>query len=297
MIHRRNMMEMAGTNGYFHLVPLEENFTFSFTETIEYNIGDGWVTLAGRTTSPSITNKNIYIRANLEPKYADDKGIGTFTLKQQCNASGSLLSLLYRDDFTNYDTLPDGAFIKLFEYCTGLINPPELPFKLSSACYREMFKGCTKLMSAPKLPQTDLKYSCYSRMFSLCESLTTAPDLPATILMPNCYESMFKECIHLTKPPVISAITTAQCCCSNMFEMCIYLETGPELLAESLTWGCYESMFESCTDLKYIKILATDISAENCLLNWVSGVSSAGTLVKRAGIEIPAPVNWTVEEI
>lgn len=297
MIHRRNMMEVVGTNGYFHLVPLEENFTFSFTETIEYNIGDGWVTLAGGTTSPSITNKNIYIRANLEPEYADDKGIGIFTLKQQCNASGSLLSLLYGDDFANYNTLPDGAFVELFKNCTGLINPPELPFKLSSACYRGMFKGCTKLISVPKLPQIDLKYSCYKSMFRLCESLTTAPDLPATVLTPNCYESMFNECYNLIKPPVISAITTAQYCCLSMFKFCTNLEIGPELLAESLTYGCYETMFHACSSLKYVKILATDISAENCLLNWVLGVTSEGTLVKRAGIEISAPVNWIVEEI
>ena len=39
-------------------------------------------------------------------------------------------------------------------------------------------------------------------------------------------------------------------------------------------------MFNGCTNLNYIKMLATDISATDCLYNWVIEVSSTGTFVK-----------------
>ena len=49
-------------------------------------------------------------------------------------------------------------------------------------------------------------------------------------------------------------------------------------------------------------MLATNISARNCLNNWVSGVSSTGTFVKSANVEIPTgtsgiPEGWTVQEV
>ena len=59
-------------------------------------------------------------------------------------------------------------------------------------------------------------------------------------------------------------------------------------------------MFYGCTKLKYIKCLATDISATNCTYNWVNGVASTGTFVKAAVIESwttgdsGIPTGWTV---
>lgn len=48
-------------------------------------------------------------------------------------------------------------------------------------------------------------------------------------------------------------------------------------------------------------MLATDISASNCLNNWVNGVSSTGTFVKNAAMtSLPTgasgiPSGWTVQ--
>ncbi|MBQ5664045.1 MAG: formylglycine-generating enzyme family protein [Bacteroidaceae bacterium] len=60
-------------------------------------------------------------------------------------------------------------------------------------------------------------------------------------------------------------------------------------------------MFNGCEKLNYIKMLATDISAEDCLSNWTLGVSKTGTFVKASGVEIPSgisgiPSGWTVSE-
>ena len=113
-------------------------------------------------------------------------------------------------------------------------------------------------------------------MFSGCKSLTVAPVLPATTLMVRCYSSMFMNC---------SALTTA-----------------PELPATTLARYCYHYMFFGCSKLNYIKMLATDISATNCLNTWVTGVSSTGTFVKDPNMtSLPTgdsgiPTGWTVQD-
>jgi hypothetical protein len=60
-------------------------------------------------------------------------------------------------------------------------------------------------------------------------------------------------------------------------------------------------MFYGCSKLNYIKMLATNISASNCLNSWVSGVSSTGTFVKNVAATWNVtgnngiPSGWTVE--
>ena len=95
-------------------------------------------------------------------------------------------------------------------------------------------------------------------MFQGCTSLTTAPELPVTTLAPHCYSSMFMNCTSLT--------------------------TAPELHATTLANYCYSYMFNGCTSLNSITMLATDISAKNCLNQWVVNVSSTGTFTKAAGM-------------
>ena len=85
-----------------------------------------------------------------------------------------------------------------------------------------------------------------------------------------------------------------------MFYGCTSLTQAPELPATNLAEWCYYGMFYRCTNLNYIKMMATDISASKCLNNWVKGVSSTGTFVKNkdatwdvtgtSGI----PESWTV---
>ena len=61
-------------------------------------------------------------------------------------------------------------------------------------------------------------------------------------------------------------------------------------------------MFFGCTNLNDITMLATDISAEDCLTNWVTDVSSTGTFVKDPALSEDTigrgvsgiPEGWTV---
>ena len=112
-------------------------------------------------------------------------------------------------------------------------------------------------------------------MFDGCISLIAAPELSATILAGCCYNEMFLNCTSLTKAPVLPALT--------------------------LTEHCYYNMFNGCTHLNYIKMLATDISADCCLMYWVSNVAPIGTFIKNKDAiwdeigEHGVPEGWTIK--
>ena len=145
----------------------------------------------------------------------------------------------------------------------------------STHTFYSLFFNCTGLTDASNLilPATALTNGCYYSMFDSCTSLTTAPELPATTLAEDCYVRMFIGCTSLTTAPVLPATTLAS--------------------------GCYGYMFERCTNLNYIKCLATDISALNCTVYWLTNVASTGTFVKAAGVNWATgdngiPANWDV---
>jgi hypothetical protein len=112
-------------------------------------------------------------------------------------------------------------------------------------------------------------------MFAGCTSLTTAPKLPATTLVKGCYYFMFSRCESLT--------------------------SAPELPAAKLADNCYAWMLQRCPNLSHITMLATDISAVNCLEEWVLDVASSGTFVKHPNMtSLPTgkhgiPEGWTVQ--
>ena len=64
-----------------------------------------------------------------------------------------------------------------------------------------------------------------------------------------------------------------------MFYYCSELKTAPALPAKTLAFGCYMDMFSGCTALSSVTMLATDVSAEMCLENWLN---EAGTNVQGA---------------
>ena len=232
-------------------------------------------------------------------------------------------------------TLAYSCYGFMFEECSSLIEPPELPATtLSSSCYLGMFEGCTRFvdLSNFELPATTVYYSSYKCMFKDCTSLTTAPELPATTvwgnetgggsyelmfnnctslvnpptilpattLATNCYWRMFDNCTSLTTAPELPATTLVKGCYMKMFYRCTSLTTAPELPATKLEWNCYNQMFYGCNSLNYIKCLAKNISAMDCLSGWVSYVSSTGTFVKDQSMSSwtrganGIPSGWTV---
>ena len=175
----------------------------------------------------------------------------------------------------------------MFAGCSALTKTPELPATtLAEECYLAMFLECSGLTKASDLPATELAESCYDSMFGRCENLTDVPEgLPAKTLAKRCYDSMFYGCKSMVYAPILPATTLADSCYSEMFFGCEKLECfvfKPDfempivLPAETLTKGCYYNMFAGCSSLRELKCYATDISAEDCTKDWLSGVSTSG---------------------
>lgn len=245
------------SNKYLTFTALESG-TFSFSgQSIQYSLDDGgtWATLASGVNTPTVAagNKILWKATGLTPT---SNGIGKFSATGNFDVEGNVMSLYYGDDFVGQTNLTgkNYAFKFLFDSITKVVNAKNLSLPattLSNNCYMNMFQGCTSLVTAPELPATTLAEGCYVAMFVRCTSLTTAPELPATTLMGGCYMGMFEECTSLT--------------------------TTPELPVTALVASCYRQMFRNCTNLNSITCLATDISTNNCTLNWVDGVAATGT--------------------
>lgn len=187
-------------------------------------------------------------------------------------------------------TLAGYCYWYMFNGCTSLTTAPELPATtLENYCYTYMFQGCTSLTETPMLSSTTLANYCYSCMFDGCTNLTTVQaTLPATSLRESCYSAMFKGCSKLTTAPTLPATTLATKCYASMFRGCSNLTTAPILPATTLVERCYERLFDSCAKLKYIKCLATDISASMCTYYWVTGIAASGTFEKNSSMS-----SWT----
>lgn len=274
--------EVDYSKQYLTFEAIEDGLTASLSlNECEYCVdGDGnWKSLAADTATDVINSgQTLSFRGNLTP--VSNQGIGTFTISKKCNFKGNCMSMLFGDDAANNYSLEgkDYAFYNLFYNCTNVVTVSSdfLPATtLPASCYDSMFRDCTSLITAPELPATILEYQCYYGMFRGCTSLTTAPELPATALANNCYKNMFMGCTSLT--------------------------TTPDLPATKLRYHCYYAMFYGCSKLNYIKMLATDISADYCLNIWVYNVASSGTFVKNPAMtSLPTgysgiPEGWTVK--
>lgn len=118
----------------------------------------------------------------------------------------------------------------------------------------------------------------------------------------NVFQYMFHENSYLIDAQylILPATTLVEGCYQGMFYYCASLTTAPELPATTLANYCYSQMFCACSALNYIKCLATDISATNSTVGWVSGVASSGTFVKDSTMtswttgDHGIPTNWTV---
>lgn len=214
---------------------------------------------------------------------------------------------------TNLVNIPDfngltadiSSFRQTFYGCTSLVNPPKLECTtIGNSCFFEMFAKCTSLISMPELKFTiATQDSCYG-MFSGCTSLTTAKKLIATTLSGDqCYRLMFSGCTSLVNVPddMLSATTLSRNCYMQIFER-TGITKSPSLNVATLTASCYQNMFYFAPSLSYIRMLATDISASNCLTNWTNGIPnvSTGIFVKHIDAQWTTtgnngvPTNWKV---
>ena len=221
--------------------------------------------------------------ANYDIEYCIDgsgewKPLAAGTNTEAINA-GQTLS--FRANFTKYDT---SRRFTISKSCNVLGDPMSLyvgdnaknttSYKYNYSC-AYLFYNCTTIVDASKLnlSRTPRTYTCYY-MFYGCKGLKNPPELPATTIAASCYRRMFQGCTAMTKAPTLPALT--------------------------LYSNSYEYMFVSCSKLAEITMLATDVSASNCLLGWVNAIKSSGTFYKNkdatwttTGIS-GVPSGWTV---
>lgn len=203
-----------------------------------------------------------------------DAGVATEAIN-----TGQTLS--FRANYTAYNT---SRRFTISKSCNVLGDPMSLyvgdnakntaSYKYNYSC-AYLFYNCTTIVDASKLnlSRTPRTYTCYY-MFYGCKGLKNPPELPATTIAASCYRRMFQGCTAMTKAPTLPALT--------------------------LYSNSYEYMFVSCSKLAEITMLATDVSASNCLLGWVNAIKSSGTFYKNkdatwttTGIS-GVPSGWTV---
>lgn len=244
-----------------------------------------WEAFGSTSTTTALSavihpGEKLYIRSSAY-KWGGDYGNYGNVITGVSKVGGNIMSLLYGVDFSGEEkTLRSSeTFGMLFAHNSNLIDASNLLLPAERAldhCYRNMFYDCGALTAAPTLPATSVGIQSYNSMFSKCGALTVAPELPATSLDVGSYYQMFYGCGSLT--------------------------TAPELPATKLYSQSYYWMFGACKKINYIKCLATNISASNCLFRWVYEVATSGTFVKKAGVEWPTgqngiPNGWTVIEV
>ena len=261
-------------------------FSLGENEYFEYSVGGGkWVRFTAIEENIKFggTLGSLRLRGKSSKGtatgYANYSRIHFTTENSPVDCTGDIRTLIDYENYANANTT-NARFCKLFLGNTELRTAPELPAKtLAEFCYNAMFSGCTALTTAPALLAETLAVGCYYEMFFGCTALTTAPVLPAKTLASNCYEGMFSGCTALKTAPKLPAGSLAKSCYKGMFKNCTSLTTAPTLTAYELTGGCYQGMFSGCSKLSSVTILAVDVSAENCLGDWLM---EAGTIVQES---------------
>ena len=113
---------------------------------------------------------------------------------------------------------------------------------------------------------------------------------PDTVpLSHSCFFGLFRDNIATTDVSGLKfgnkTLTTG--CYREMFYNCSKLINGPELPATTLSDSSYNAMFKNCSSLKTVKISAKNISATNCLTEWLYGCASTGTVYNLGKVNIP----------
>lgn len=191
----------------------------------------------------------------------------------------------------------------MFEGCESLVSGPSIlrMTTLNEQDCRGMFKECYNLVNPPVISATTIGKQAMQYMFQNCRSLVNPPVLPATVIAESSYNAMFNNCWTLANIPSLPAVPTKNCY-YRMFENCKALTSVNVGVAQPLAEGSYQLMFNGCTNLNTVSCPASDISATNCLTNWMQNVASTGTFNKNPNVTYPSgksgiPENWTINDI
>lgn len=176
--------------------------------------------------------------------------------------------IYFRCDIANFSKNAGVFYIEITPYSS--FNTVKIGGNILSLVYGEQFVGKTTF-------KENGAYQ-FAELFVNNTAIVDASELSLhmTSLTEHCYQSMFYGCTNLIK--------------------------GPTLPATTLAANSYRQMFFNCNNLNNIKCLATNLSANDCLTNWMYGVSNTGTFYKKSGVTWPTGINgiptgWTVVDV
>lgn len=225
----------------------------------------------------------------------------TITGSQSHIVGGNIKSLVDYTDMTGHIQY-SGCFSYLFDGDSTLTNSSNLVMDedtMVSYAFLYTFQNCTSMTSTvATLPATTLAGNCYNHMYYYCSALTAAPSLPATTVATSAYRFMFSYCSSLTSTPSISATQVGERGMYAMFSRCNSL-TSAVLLVTTAGNEAFKQMFYYCSALNSVTTEITDISATDCLSDWLYRVANTGTLYNngRAPYTVDSasgiPVGWT----
>ena len=118
-----------------------------------------------------------------------------------------------------------------------------------------------------------MKTEIYGNVMSLLkgkDNLASANSIEGN----NAFYGLFAGADKLVNSPernlVLPATSLKQGCYQDMFSGCKGIEKAPELPAPTLVKDCYSGMFSGCSKLSEVKCLATDVSADGCVKDWLA---------------------------
>lgn len=121
---------------------------------------------------------------------------------------------------------------------------------------------------------------------------------------PYTFYNLFRSCNVVEAGSLVMPATefASDLTYGNMFVDCSGLKTAPVMPGAVLGNRSHWHMFNNCTSLRWMKCLATDISAYQCTNNWLENASTVGLFVKNPAMSswprtiTGIPSGWNVED-
>ena len=206
-------------------------------------------------------------------------------------------------------------FSYTFSMCTSMLSFPTLHIvtlstNIGSVCMCMFYHCINAVNNVPtSLPNNGrLGFRAYYGMFQNCRKITTVPRLNVTQTNGSqVMANMFNGCLALTDASNItinySPASANQKMCESMFQDCTNLVHGPTINRATLNVEEFKNMFSGCTKLEDVHIYFNNISASNCINNWLYNVNSTGTIYHHGSATLPTgsasgvPSGWTVVNV
>jgi hypothetical protein len=242
----------------------------------------------------------------------------SITYKYHTNITDTSTGTISTDP-NNPTMFPDGATVFLYSSTVVNSGSKSYPRWSSSTSNYTTFSNLTGEIYAhgsifsltfgiKGYPSYNVSYDSSSgglfyRVFNGCSALKTPPKLScgskgSTSAIGGMYRSMFESCTGLYVAPVLPETSTATYCYAYMLKNCPRLVVAPVLKAKTLSDNCYLHLFRNCSRLGQIMCKATNISATDCIKEWITYVRSNGTLYVDSTMTSASwgvPEDWTVK--